>query len=164
MKNTIQHPVYGQILYEESIWTGKKVITVNGTALQKVSKDTYVLTIAGESVYAVLKGSLLSGACLTIRDEAIWLVAKPAWYDWLLSVLPFVVMIIWGNSPQLCSIIPVVGGAIGGAIGGVGFVTTMVLVRDRTGFKKILAGLLSLVVTFAVGAALGYGIVFAFLA
>ena len=164
MKNTVQHPAYGQIHYEESIWTGKKVIKVNDTVLQQVSKDTYVLTIGGESVYAVLKGSMLTGACLTVRDEAIWLVAKPMWYDWLLSVLPFVVMIIWGNSPQLCSIIPVVGGAIGGAIGGVGVVTTMVLVRDRAGFRKILAALLALAGTFAVGAALGYAIVFAFLA
>ena len=39
-------------------------------------------------------------------------------FEYILAVLPFIVIMIWGNNVTLCSIIPVAGGAIGGFISG----------------------------------------------
>lgn len=164
MKKTIMHPTYGEIVYEEGIWSGKRTFTINGIAMQKISKDTYVFMIGEESIQAVLQGSMLTGASLNIRGEKIWIISKPKWYDWLLSFLPFAIIMIWGNSASLCSMIPVAGGAIGGALGGAGLVITMFNVREKRGVQKILTALLATLVTFAVGVAMGYAIVFAFMA
>ena len=70
-------------------------------------------------------------------------------------------MLLWGNNPRLCSIVPVVGGAIGGALGGAGMVITMLLVRDKKGLGKVLTGLLIALATLAIGAVLGFAIVLA---
>ena len=161
MKKTMQHPVYGEIVYEESLWTGRKTLSVNGTVLQKVSKDTYSIPLADESTRGILKGNVLTGVCLNIFDEEIWVVSKAAWLDWVLSALPFMVIMLWGNNPRLCSIFPVVGGAIGGALGGAGAVITMLFVRSKKGFVKVMTGLLIALATFAIGAVLGFAIVLA---
>jgi len=43
MKEVINHPTYGEIVYDESIWTGKKIITVNGTTAPAVSKNLMIV-------------------------------------------------------------------------------------------------------------------------
>ena len=161
MKKVIAHPTYGEIVYEENIWSGKKTATVGGAAMRKIGKNTYTFTAGEESVQAVLKGSFMTGACLNIAGEEIRIVPKPKWYDWLLSLLPPVLIIIWGNSMLLCSLIPVVGGAIGGAIGGAGFVFNMFRIRETHGVKKVLTALFVTLVTLVVGATLGCAMVFA---
>jgi hypothetical protein len=110
-----------------------------------------------------VRGGILTGVALCIQNEEIWIYSKPTWIDWVFAVLPFVLMIVWGNSVRLCSIIPVVGGAIGGALGGLAMVVTMLLIREKGIARKILMTLLATLVTFIIGAALGYVIVFAFL-
>jgi hypothetical protein len=57
MKITIQHTTYGEIIYEESIWTGKKELTVNGVKAQKTSKKTFIV----DGKNAIINGSLYSG-------------------------------------------------------------------------------------------------------
>lgn len=163
MKKVILHPTYGEIVYEEGFWSGKRAFTVNGAAMRKVSKDTYTFIVGEESVQATLKSNMLAGAFLDICGEKVWIISKPKWYDWLLSFLPFAIIMLWGNSAQLCSIVPVAGGAIGGALGGAGLVITMFNVREKRGVKKILTALLATLITFTIGAALGYAIVFAFM-
>lgn len=161
MKKIMQHPVYGEIVYEESLWTGRKTLSVNGTVLQKVSKDTYSIPLEDESTRGILKGNVLTGVCLNIGGEDIWIVPKAGALDWVLSALPFALIMLWGNNPQLCSIFPVVGGAIGGALGGAGAVITMLFVRSKKGFVKVMTGLLIALATFAIGAVLGFAIVLA---
>lgn len=41
MKVTVNHPVHGEIVFEENFWTGKKKLSVNGKKLQKVGKKTF---------------------------------------------------------------------------------------------------------------------------
>ena len=161
MKKTMQHPVYGEIVYKESWWTGRKTLSLNGTALQKVSKDSYSLPRGDESARGILKGNVLTGVCLNIGGEDIWIVPKTGALDWVLSALPFALIMLWGNNPQLCSLIPVVGGAIGGGLGGAGVIITMLSVRDKKGFGKVLTGLLIALATFVIGAVLGFAIVLA---
>ena len=66
---------------------------------------------------------------------------------------------IWGNSPALCAIFPVVGGAIGGALGGIGGVISLLLMKkQKSPLIKALIGVAVIAVTvfvaFIVGSAL----------
>lgn len=170
MKNIIEHPVYGQIFYDESFWTGKKKISIGGTELQKVKKNIYSWFNGEKYEQVTLSGNMLLGVVLTIRGEKVWVLSKPAWYDWILSILPLMLM-IWGNSLELCLIIPVVGGVlygavgggIGGALAGLGIVTNVYLMRKKNVAVKILLSLLITLVTFGIGALLGYMILFSIL-
>lgn len=45
------------------------------------------------------------------------------------SVLPFALILIWGNSAALVSIVPVVGGALGGLISGIIAVLNLLIVK-----------------------------------
>ena len=42
MKSVVQHEKYGNIIYEENFWTGKKTITIDGTRLEKASKTEFL--------------------------------------------------------------------------------------------------------------------------
>lgn len=41
MKQVVQNEKLGEIVYEESFWTGKKTVSVNGSQLEKISKNTF---------------------------------------------------------------------------------------------------------------------------
>ena len=51
------------------------------------------------------------------------------WYEIVLSVLPFALILICGNSAALVSIVPVVGGALGGLISGIIAVLNLLIVK-----------------------------------
>lgn len=156
MQKVIQHPTCGRIVYDENIWTGKKSLTVDGRAWQKKDKTTFLFQEGENILVATLKGSVLTGVTLSIQGERIAIVPKPSVLDWILALLPFLVNIVWSNSVELCSIIPVVGGALGGALNGVAIVIGMNMIREKRGIQKLLTGLLVLVVAFAVCALLGF--------
>ena len=102
MKEIIQHPVYGEIMYNESIWTGKKALTVNGINAQPISKKEYMIN----EKKALLKGSYLTGISLSIEGDTIQLSPKTKWYEMVFAILPFLFLITWGNNATLCSIFP----------------------------------------------------------
>lgn len=156
MKNTVMHPEFGKITYEENFWTGKRTISVNGTVLPKRTKNSYLLAAGENSTYVDLKGSAFIGASIVIRGQEIVIYPKPTVLDWIFSLLPIVLMLVWGNSVQLCSIIPVVGGAIGGGLGGAAMVVTMLNLRGKRVGGKLLVALVATLVTFLIGAVLGY--------
>ena len=137
MKITINHPTYGTIVYDESFWTGKKTLTVNGTACFALSKKEFMI---GEQK-AVLLGNLFMGIQLSINQETIEISPRPAWYEIVLAILPLAFLLTWGNSPALCAIFPVVGGAIGGALGGAGTMLSLMLMKNAKSLgKKLLIG------------------------
>ena len=128
MRECAQHPIYGQIVYDEGLWSGKK---------------------------AVIKGNLYAGVTLCIENENIVVAPKPKWYEMLLAVLPLLFLTIWGNSKALCSIFPVVGGALGGALGGMGLcVSLLFMKRSRSFAEKMMIGFSALVATVLVAFAL----------
>ena len=138
MRKIIQHPVYGKIIYTEGSWTGKKNLVVPGHDVYQVSKRSFL--VDGKS--ALIVGNFLSGAKLCIDGETIELSAKPKWYEFVLAILPFIFILVWGNSVALCSIFPVIGGAIGGAIGGIGIVSSLLLMKKSTSaINKMLIGI-----------------------
>lgn len=161
MKKTIMHPELGEIIYEESSWTGKKTICVGGVTLEKLKKDIYTWEHDGQNRQAILRGNMLTGATLKVDDEEIVLQEKPTALESVLSFLPFLLILTWGNNTYLCSIFPVVGGAIGGALGGLGLVITMQKIRGKRPLMKVLIALLATLITFAVGAVLGFALVLA---
>ncbi len=138
MKGNIQHPVYGDILYTESAWTGKKSLIFNGIPAQSISKKEFML----DDIKINLKGNYFLGVSISINGEIIELVAKPKWYEIILSVLPVIFIIVWGNNPALCFIFPVVGGAIGGGFGAVVSMLSIYLMKKVTKpIHKILIGI-----------------------
>ena len=138
MKETLKHPVYGEIIYNESYWTGKKTLTVNGVQAKAVSKKEFLI---GEK-RAVLKGSHLTGASLQIDSDILQISPKHKWYEIVLAVIPFLFITTWGNNSALCSIFPLIGGAIGGALGGAGAIFSLLLMKKaRKAAVKLLIGI-----------------------
>ena len=52
------------------------------------------------------------------------------WYEIVLSVIPFALILVWGNSVSLCSIVPVVGGFIGGAVSALFSMFNVMLIKS----------------------------------
>lgn len=156
MRQTITNATLGEIVYEESSWTGKKSLSVNGKPLDKIDKNTFRLE-TGE--YAVIKGSYLRGATLTVGNETIRLSESVKWYEIAIAVLTFMISLVWGNSPTLVQIFPMVGGAIGGALSGAGGLLSLICMKKvKKPLVKILIGLgffaLTVIVLYLVAVAI----------
>ena len=129
MKSSVNHAKYGLIEYEEGFWTGKKILTINGVRLTKQKKNVFVLDGADGALTFKLSGNMLTGAFATIDGEVIQLIAPLKWYEIVLTVIIPLFVIVWGNSPVLCSIFPIIGGAIGGALSGIGACVSLTLTK-----------------------------------
>lgn len=157
MKQTIQHEKYGEILYNENFWTGKKSLSMNGAPLTKISKKEFQ---TANGVTGTITGSFLLGACLSIEGETIRLTPKITWYEIVLCLLPFILIMIWGNVVELCLIVPVVGGAIGGAISGMLSVVSLFVMRSvKPVWAKILIGIGFVGATFGICCGIGFAII-----
>ena len=153
MKCTSKHPVYGEIIYTENFWTGKKRISFNGVDAQPVSKKEFMI----DSKKAIIKGSYLTGVSLGIEGETIQLSSKTKWYEGFLAFLPLLFLMIWGNSTSLCAIFPVVGGAIGGALGGIAMVTSLLFMKkQKSAFVKIIIGIIIFAITVFIAYIVAY--------
>ena len=127
MKITKEHAEYGLIVFEENVWTGKKKLSINGKPLQKVGKTTFTGE-GGKTVF--LKGNYFAGCRLQLDKEEIVLTPALKWYEIVLSVIPLALILVWGNSVALCSIVPVVGGLIGGVVSALFSVLNVMLVKS----------------------------------
>ena len=155
MKEIVQHSIYGEIVYNESFWTGKKALTINGVDAKPISKKEYMVN----EKRAILKGSFLKGSTLLIEGETIQLSPKAKWYEIILAIIPFLFLLTWGNSASLCSIFPVVGGAIGGALGGVGAVISLFLMKtQKNPIVKTVVGIIVAVATILIAFVLALAI------
>ena len=149
MEHRTNHEVYGQIVYSESFWLGKKSIMIGNKLLNKVDRKTYVYDKDGVRKSFTLSGSYLTGAKLTDGKETIQVSPSPRWYEILFTILILALNIAWGNSKALVLIIPTVGGAIGGLIAGVGACLNMIAMRAVSKvWLKILIGIGVLAGTF----------------
>lgn len=139
MKEIIRHPVYGEIIYNESLWTGKKTLKVNGVDADSISKNEYMI----DGKKAILTGGFLTDTTLQIEGESILLSPKTKWYEIVLAIIPILFLLTWGNSVYLCNIFPVVGGAIGGALGGLGTLLSLQFMKSqKTPLFKALIGII----------------------
>lgn len=157
MKEVIQHEKLGEIVYEENFWTGKKSLQVNGVRLQKTNKKTFV-TESGE--YYVINGNYIQGAVLAAGEETVRLTQPVKWYEIVLSVLPFLLIMVWGNVVALCEIVPVVGGLIGGGISAVLSCLNLFIIKGiKPIWLKVVISIAILGVTFGVCCGIGYAII-----
>ena len=116
MKSISQTTDGRKVEYEESFWTGKKSIKIDGNQLIKLGKKVFVLD---EKRYE-LKGNYLTGVTLLSPDENIELIRKLNVLEWILVALPLFLVLI--------------GGAIGGAMGALAACSNAAVVR---GVKNI---------------------------
>ena len=155
MKNIIQNDTYGEIIYEEGFWTGKKTLAINGEEASMLAKNLYLLN--GKKI--TLKGSVFSGVSIVIDNETIQITPKTTWYEYIFTVLPFIFIIIWGNVPALCEILPLVGGAIGGAVSGaVGIIGLYNMKKTKNVGIKLLIGVGAFALTVLICYLLGVAI------
>lgn len=81
---------------------------------------------------------------------------RPAWYDYVLAIIPLILVLVWGNSVYLCTIIPIVGGALGGAISGLCCGISLMLMAKQENFTiKIVIAVVNLIVSFGACALVG---------
>lgn len=148
MKTTTENTILGDIVYDENIWTGKKVITVNGEQLAKIDKKTFRLP---DARYVTVKGNLFFDASLIVDGQKITIAPPMKWYEYILALIIPIFVLTWGNSVYLCSIFPIVGGAIGGAISALAMIFSAVVMRKVSKpIFKILIGLGFFVATLMV--------------
>ena len=155
MKIVKNHSDFGEIIYSESAWTGKKSITINGVKAIPLSKKVFM---AGD-IRLTLSGNSLTGLDLLVGMKIVELISKPKWYELLLAILPFVFLMVWGNSISLCEIFPVVAGGLGGALaGGLGVVSLSTMKKTRSVILKLLVGVIFFVVIILIANALAVAI------
>ncbi len=157
MKSVVQSEKYGEIVYEESFWTGKKNVNINNQPLNKINKTTFQLP---DGEQATVKGNFLYGSKLFIGQETITVTPPIKWYEIVLSLLPFLLIMVWGNVVALCEIVPVVGGAIGGAVSAMLSVLNVFFIKCvRPVWLKILITVAVTGVTFGICCGIGYAII-----
>ena len=140
-----EHELIGKIEYTESFWTGRRNITVNGIALNRINNKNF----EHDDLKATVMGSILSGIVINVNGTYVTMCNKSTPLEYVLAFIPLVLIIIWGNSPKLCSIIPVVGGMLGGAIsGGCGACALIFMKLQKKTISKIIVALIALVVSF----------------
>ena len=165
MKADIRDETYGNITYTESFWTGSKSLYINGSRLKKVSKNTFSYCEGeegGEKLF-VVKGNYLTGIKLCVEGRLIPVLPCVKWYEIVLSVVSFALVMVWGNSVALCSILPVVGGAVGGGISGAFTVGNMLIIkRINNIWLKIVVSLGMCALCFIICMIIGFAIVGAF--
>ncbi len=135
MNYVINHAVYGEIRLEESFWTSQKSVTINGAALKRIGKMkkgqcTYEYETEDGKKQVTSKGTFVSGIQLTIDGETIQMGNGAAWYEIAACALMWIVMLVWGNVPNLYAIWPVLGGALGGALHAILALTAMLAMKS----------------------------------
>ena len=148
MRSIMQHETLGPIVYEENFWTGKKNILINNTPLIKQKKKLYLYSDGTTSKTVHVMGNFVTGTKLVIDGETIEITPRAKWYEIACSIFIFALNMIWGNSVALCSIFPIVGGAIGGGISGI------IAMGNLLAMKSVKSVALKLVIWLAMLAAM----------
>ncbi len=159
MKNIVNDSKYGQIIYEESFWTGKKNLTINNEKFLKISKNVYsgMLNENDEEPACVeLNGNYLKGATIRVNSQIIEVVPKIKWYEIILILLPFIIDMILSFVP----IIPILGGALGALVTFLAGILELTLMRNTTSIAmKILIAILGLILSLGLCLIIGIIIV-----
>lgn len=141
MQTEVKNEKYGTILYKESFWTGKREVSVNGEQLVKTGRNEFSYKQGDEQVSVKVKGNSMIGVSLSFNDDKIKVGESIKWYEIVIAVFGFALLLAWGSSITLCSIVPIVGGAIGGAVNGICMCVNLILMKNARKLKfKLLIG------------------------
>lgn len=113
---------------------------------------TAFLYESGASTYDInITGNFVKGSTLTINGDSYKISENLKWYEYVLAILPFVFILIWGNVPALVQILPVIGGAIGGVVSALmGLLSAVVMKETKSIALKILYGIAFFLATVAI--------------
>lgn len=148
MKIKANVKLLGEVIYDESIWTGRTEIYVDGTKLNKVKRNQYYYK--GSTIQ--IKGNTLRGVKLLYGREIITIMPSPKWYEYMLSFSIFIAYIVWSHTEALVEIFPTIGGMLGAALAAATTILCLNNVRktDKV-IYKILIWLAFFIGTFVVG-------------
>ena len=146
MQAVVYHATIGNIGYDESFWTGRKTLSINANVLKKLDRKTYLWFVGSETKQVKLLGNYLWGVKIIIDGETIEIVPKMKWYELILYSTMLAFFITWGNNAKLCSIFPLIGGAVGGGITAALTIFSMILMKKA---KRVWVKLLIWFVFFA---------------
>ena len=125
MTKTIDVEGFGKVTIKRSEWTGRFALLLNGKPLAHFSKKQFFIreNVDGQETtyYFYIEGNSFKGFSLyETKNKRRYVILKPfPWYGYILSAIPFTMIMVLGNSTLLHPYgIYIVGGAIGGAIGG----------------------------------------------
>lgn len=151
MKKSFEVPSLGTVVVKESIWTGRFTVLVNGVEAKRMSKTAFLYE-SGASTYDInITGNFVKGSTMTINGDSYKISENIKWYEYVLALLPFVFILIWGNVPALCQILPVVGGALGGLVSALmGILSAIVMKETKSIALKILYGIAFFLATVAI--------------
>lgn len=151
MLHEITHEKYGEIVFDENFWTGKKKLSINGTLLNKVARRKYSLNHDGAEKEVTLVGNYLAGSSIEIDGEKIQLTPRIKWYEMIIPIIFAAILLFWGTSVELCKIVPILGGAIGGAINGIFTILNIFCVKSvRKIYLKIIIAIVIGILNFLV--------------
>ena len=129
----------------------KRDISINGVKLIKEKKNVYIYDTGENKISVSVQGSIFAGIQLVVGKDIIEIEKKSAWYETACSIAIFVLVLIWGNNTYLCSIVPIIGGAIGGAIsGGMGILNLRAMKSVKNVALKLTIWLAMLIATLGI--------------
>ena len=130
MTSFVENATWGTIAYTESFWSGKKQLFINGKPLQKIDKKTFSFHQDGKNYTFIIKGSFVTGVKLLVDGQEITIISPAKWYEYVCSIFIFALTMVWGNSVTLCSIFPIIGGAIGGGLSAIMALANLIAMRS----------------------------------
>ena len=68
MKSIVHDEQYGEIVLEESFWTGKKQLTIGNIKPEKLSKNTFSFNDGEKFVSVTLKGNSMPGVKMIVGE------------------------------------------------------------------------------------------------
>lgn len=127
-------------VYSESLWTGKRGLTVNGIPAMKVSKKVFQLQTEEGPVRYEIKGSIYSDISIIVNGYAVS--TDHEWYEKMLIWLPMISIVfgvIWGG---------LLGALIFGLFATIAMTINMEIMYSSKGSAfKVLVGLLVFAIT-----------------
>ena len=136
MTERIYNQKYGDIVYTENFWSGRKTLNINGVEAIKTSKKSF--SVDGKIVTVL--GSYVTGVRLIIDGECVEVIKKPTWYEIVLALIPFVMNFV------------LIGGAVGGFLGALSGMLSILFMRKTGNIAyKVLITIAALAVSLVVG-------------
>ena len=127
-------------VYSESLWTGKRSLTVNGIPAMKVSKKVFQLPTEEGPVRYEIKGSIYSDISIIVNGYAVS--TDHEWYEKMLIWLPMISIVfgvIWGG---------LIGALIFGLFATIAMTINMEIMYSSKGSAfKVFVGLLVFAIT-----------------
>ena len=106
-----------ELIYEESFWSGKKVLKYDGVELKKISRNVFEYDNGTSKEQFEVVGNMVLGVTIKMFGSEVQVTRKVAWYELVMSL--FVAM------PCL-----ILGGAIGGALGAIFGIINLFVIRN----------------------------------